>query len=211
MNIVISELSKSYGDNIVLDRYSAVIPENRMTFIMGPSGCGKTTLINILMGLIHYDNGTVTGVPSHKSAVFQEDRLCENFNAVSNVRLVCDNRIKNEEIISHLEKIGLKDNLSKPVIELSGGMRRRVAVVRAILAKSDIIFMDEPFKGLDDKTKAETMQYVVDNTKNKTVIIVTHDTDEANFLGGEIITMGYLDSISYNNCNPSIDGWDAML
>ncbi|NLE26293.1 MAG: ABC transporter ATP-binding protein, partial [Clostridiaceae bacterium] len=178
MDIVISELSKSYGDNIVLDRYSAVIPENRITFIMGPSGCGKTTLINILMGLIHKDNGTVTGVPSNKSAVFQEDRLCENFNAVSNVRLVCDNRIKNEEIILHLEKIGLKDNLGKPVIELSGGMRRRVAVVRAILAKSDIIFMDEPFKGLDDKTKAESMQYVVDNTKNKTVIIVTHDIDE---------------------------------
>ena len=206
MDIVISELSKSYGDNMVLDRYSAVIPENRVTFIMGPSGCGKTTLINILMGLIHKDNGTITGVPSHKSAVFQEDRLCENFNAVSNVRLVCDKRIKNEEIILHLEKIGLKDNLGKPVIELSGGMRRRVAVVRAILAQSDIIFMDEPFKGLDDKTKAETMQYVVDNTKNKTVIIVTHDIDETNFLGGEIITMGHFDSISYNKYDPSIDG-----
>lgn len=60
--------------------------------------------------------------------------------------------------------------------------------------------------GLDDKTKAKTMQYVVDNTKNKTVIIVTHDIDEADSLGGEIITMGHLDSVSHNNYNTSIDG-----
>lgn len=206
MDIIITELSKSYGKNIVLDGFSAFIPENKMTFIMGPSGCGKTTLINILMGLISEDNGTIIGVPSRKSAVFQEDRLCESFNAVSNVRLVCEKKIKDEEIILHLERIGLKDDLLKPVIELSGGMRRRVAVVRAILAKSDIIFMDEPFKGLDDKTKAKTMQYVVDNTKNKTVIIVTHDIDEADSLGGEIITMGHLDSVSHNNYNTSIDG-----
>ncbi len=206
MDIVISELSKSYGENIVLDGFSAVISENKMTFIMGPSGCGKTTLINILMGLVSEDKGTITGVPTHKSVVFQEDRLCESFNAVSNVRLVCDKKIKDEEIYTHLDQIGLKDDLAKPVIELSGGMRRRVAVVRAILAKSDIIFMDEPFKGLDDKTKVKTMQYVVDNTKNKTVIIVTHDIDEADYLGGEIITMGHLYSISHNNYNPSIDG-----
>lgn len=206
MDIVISELSKSYGDNIVLDEFSAVIPENKMTFIMGPSGCGKTTLISILMGLADMDSGTITGVPLLKSAVFQEDRLCESFNAVSNVRLACEKRTKNKEIISHLEKIGLKDNLYKPVIELSGGMRRRVAVVRAIMARSDIIFMDEPFKGLDDKTKAKTMQYVAENTKNKTVIIVTHDIDEANCLGGKIIAMKNLGSVSYNNNNSSIDG-----
>jgi NitT/TauT family transport system ATP-binding protein len=199
MDIVISDLSKSYGEKIVLDGFSAVVPENKMTFIMGPSGCGKTTLINILMGLVNKDNGTITGVPLRKSAVFQEDRLCESFNAVSNVRLVCDNKIKNQEIIFNLEKIGLEGNILKPVIELSGGMRRRVAVVRAIMARSDIIFMDEPFKGLDDKTKAETMQYVAENTKNKTVIIVTHDIDEAKSLGRKIISMGSLDSIPYNN------------
>ncbi|MGI6123050.1 MAG: ATP-binding cassette domain-containing protein [Acetivibrionales bacterium] len=194
MSIVISELSKSFGENIVLNKFSANIPENKTTFIMGPSGCGKTTLINILMGLMREDSGAVTGLPTNKSAVFQEDRLCESFNAVSNVRLVCEKKIKDEEIYSHLAEIGLRDDLAKPVIELSGGMRRRVAVVRAILAKSDIIFMDEPFKGLDDNTKEKTMQYVADNTKNKTVIIVTHDIDEAKAIGGEIITMGLRES-----------------
>ncbi|MGI6085111.1 MAG: ATP-binding cassette domain-containing protein [Acetivibrionales bacterium] len=202
MSIEISGLSKSFDQNIVLNGFSARIPKNKTTFIMGPSGCGKTTLINILMGLIDADGGTVTGVPKYKSAVFQEDRLCESFNAVSNVRLVCERKIKDEEIRSHLEKIGLKDNLRKPVIELSGGMRRRVAIVRAVLAKSDIIFMDEPFKGLDDETKEKTMEYTADNTKNKTVIIVTHDIEEAKYFGGEIITMG---AAGYNY-NQSIDG-----
>ncbi|NLX63284.1 MAG: ABC transporter ATP-binding protein [Clostridiaceae bacterium] len=196
MDIVISGLSKRYGEKTVLKNFNAIIPEKKMTFIMGPSGCGKTTLINILMGLVEKDGGTITGVPLLKSAVFQEDRLCESFNAVSNVRLVCENKVKNKEIISHLERIGLEDNIFKPVIELSGGMRRRVAIVRAVLAKSDIIFMDEPFKGLDDKTKEKTMQYVVDNTRDKTVVIVTHDIDEANILGGKIINMEHLKTIS---------------
>jgi len=189
MDIVISGLSKRYGEKTVLKNFNAIIPEKKMTFIMGPSGCGKTTLINILMGLVEKDGGTITGVPLLKSAVFQEDRLIESFNAVSNVRLVCESRVKNKDIILHLEKIGLENNTSKPVIELSGGMKRRVAIVRAVLARSDIIFMDEPFKGLDDKTKERTMQYVADYTKNKTVIIVTHDKDEADFLGGDIIPM----------------------
>lgn len=205
MDIVISDLSKSYGEKIVLEGFSAIIPEKKMTFIMGPSGCGKTTLINILMGLVDKDNGTITGVPARKSAVFQEDRLCESFNAVSNVRLVCDNKVKNQEIILNLEKIGLNDHMLKPVIELSGGMRRRVALVRAIMAGSDIIFMDEPFKGLDEKTKEKTMQYVADNIGNKTVLIVTHDIDEANFLGGKIIEMEHSGSVTYYNYNSSID------
>lgn len=196
MDIVISGLTKRYGEKTVLENFNAVIPEKKMTFIMGPSGCGKTTLINILMGLIEKDGGTITGVPSLKSTVFQEDRLCESFNAISNVRLVCENKVKNQDIISHLERIGLENNILKPVIELSGGMRRRVAVVRAVLAKSDIIFMDEPFKGLDEKTKEKTMQYVVDNTKGKTVVIVTHDIDEANTLGGKIIYMNHFKSVS---------------
>ena len=93
----------------------------------------------------------------------------------------------------------------KPVIELSGGMRRRVALVRAIMAGSDIIFMDEPFKGLDEKTKEKTMQYVADNIGNKTVLIVTHDIDEANFLGGKIIEMEHSGSVTYYNYNSSID------
>jgi len=177
MVIVISGVTKKYGDNVVFHNFSVRIEKNRTTFITGPSGCGKTTLISMLMGITAPDSGTITGVPALKSAVFQEDRLCENFNAVSNVRLVCDKRIKNSTIIEHLERVGLKDILSKPVSEFSGGMKRRVAIVRAVLAKSEILFLDEPFKGLDNENKKLVMDYIEENTKGKTVIIVTHDTD----------------------------------
>ncbi|HHY64991.1 MAG TPA: ABC transporter ATP-binding protein [Clostridiaceae bacterium] len=177
MDIVISGVTKKYGDNVVFHNFSVRIEKNRTTFITGPSGCGKTTLISMLMGITAPDSGTITGVPALKSAVFQEDRLCENFNAVSNVRLVCDKRIKNSTIIEHLERVGLKDILSKPVSEFSGGMKRRVAIVRAVLAKSEILFLDEPFKGLDNENKKLVMDYIEENTKGKTVIIVTHDTD----------------------------------
>lgn len=187
MDILISELTKSYGNNLVLNKFNAVIKKKSRTFIMGPSGCGKTTLINILMGIIDYDSGIVKGVPEQISAVFQEDRLCESFNAVSNIRLVCSKKIKNSEIISHLEKIGLKADINKPVIELSGGMRRRVAVVRAVLADSELIILDEPFKGLDVEIKKSVMSYLLDNTKDKTTIIVTHDIEDVHALGGSVL------------------------
>lgn len=189
MDIIISKLTKSFGQNKAIDKFDAVIKQGERTFIMGPSGCGKTTLINIMMGLTPYDSGTIKGIPELKSVVFQEDRVCESFNAVLNVRLVCNKEMKNEEIISHLERIGLKDHISKPVIELSGGMRRRVAIVRAILAKSEILFLDEPFKGLDSKTKQNVMQYLKENTENKTTVIVTHDIEDVKKLGGDVINM----------------------
>lgn len=189
MDIVISELTKKFADNTVIDRFSAVIKENQRTFIMGPSGCGKTTLINILLGLVPFDSGVIKGVPERKSVVFQEDRLCESFNSISNVRLVLNRKVDDSVIISHLEQIGLKDDLFKPVIELSGGMRRRVAIVRAILAESEILFLDEPFKGLDTETKKNVMSYLLENTRNKTTIIVTHDIEDVNALSGNVIAM----------------------
>lgn len=194
MDIIVSELSKSFGANLVLDRFSTVFQKHMLTSIMGSSGCGKTTLLNILMGLISPDSGTVSGVPRFKSAVFQEDRLCESFNAISNVRLVCDKSVNNDQIISHFESIGLKNCFTQPVRELSGGMKRRVAIVRAILAKSDILFLDEPFKGLDDETKKLTMEYVKENIMGRTTIMVTHSIEEARALSGQLLTMKGKDS-----------------
>lgn len=198
MDMVVSDLTKSFGANRVLDKFNATFPEHKTTCIMGPSGCGKTTLLNILMGLMCPDSGTVRGVPQLKSAVFQEDRLCESFNAVANVRLVCDKNVDNSQMIKHLEGIGLKDSLKQPVSELSGGMKRRVAIVRAILAESDILFLDEPFKGLDEETKRATMQYVRDNTKGRTVILVTHNIDEARAFDAYLVTMKGKDNSNDN-------------
>lgn len=189
MNIVVSNLTKSFGENLVLDRFSATFPKHEATCIMGPSGTGKTTLLNILMGLWTPDSGTLSGVPYLKSAVFQEDRLCESFNAVSNVRLVCDKKVSKDQIISHLTSIGLKDSSGKPVSEYSGGMKRRVAIVRAMITHSDILFLDEPFKGLDDETKEKTMQYVKNNINGRTVIMITHNIEEVRAFNGHLITL----------------------
>lgn len=189
MDIIVGRVSKCFGDNRVLDNFSAVIREKQTTCIMGPSGCGKTTLMYILMGLMAPDSGTVEGVPEEKSAVFQEDRLCEAFSAVTNVRMVCDKNTDERTIQEHLSEIGLEDSLFLPVSKLSGGMRRRVALVRAVLAPGDSLFLDEPFKGLDDKLKESVISYVKTRAKNKTIILVTHDEDEALAMGGNMIRM----------------------
>lgn len=193
MDICINNISKSFGDKVVIRNFSTTLYEHQYNCIMGPSGCGKTTLLNILMGLLKPDSGTVTGVPNKKSAVFQEDRLCESFNAISNIRMVCPKKPDTATIREHLASIGLKeDSIYQPVSKLSGGMRRRVAIVRAMLAESGIIFLDEPFKGLDSETKKTVMQYVKDNSRGRTVIMVTHDEAEVAELNGNLITMELL-------------------
>ncbi len=184
MTIVISHLVKSYNGKVVLKDYSAVIDTNQITCILGPSGCGKTTLLHLMMGLIRPDSGSLSGIPEKKSAVFQEDRLCEPFSAIANIRLTAPKSCPERTMEEHLSRVGLQGSMNVPVRELSGGMRRRVAIVRAVLATSDILFMDEPFKGLDAETKQTVIRYVKEQTAGKTVILVTHDPDEVEAVGG---------------------------
>ncbi|SHN87875.1 NitT/TauT family transport system ATP-binding protein [Desulfitobacterium chlororespirans DSM 11544] len=182
MDIILDRLCKSYGENQVLSNFSALIPRGRTTCIMAPSGRGKTTLLRILMGLEGSDSGAVSGLAGlRRSAVFQEDRLCENLSPVANIRLVCPHWEK-KEIVAAMESVGLKGCASQPVRELSGGMRRRVSILRALLADYDILFLDEPFKGLDADTKALVMEDARRRSEGKTVLLVTHDPTEAEAL-----------------------------
>ena len=100
----------------------------------GPSGLGKTTLLRCVAGLETPDAGAVTGVPRRLGYVFQEDRLCDNFSAVANIRLVTGRTLPEKAILQHLEELGLSDSVRLPVSQLSGGMRRRVAIARACAA-----------------------------------------------------------------------------
>lgn len=188
MSIQLKEISKRFDSILVFDRFNIEFNENRVTCIMGPSGSGKTTLINIMLGLLKPDSGKIVGIDGKKKvAVFQEDRLCESLNAVKNVLLVCDKKVQQAYIEQEFYEVGLMDYENKPAAELSGGMKRRVAIVRALLPESDIIFMDEPFKGLDEGLKSRVIQYVKHKTIGKTVIIVTHDKEEAEALSAECI------------------------
>ncbi|NLL75791.1 MAG: ABC transporter ATP-binding protein [Clostridiales bacterium] len=190
MDIIVRNLSKKYGEKKVFHNFSAIIKEGGVTSIMAPSGAGKTTFLRILAGLEKADEGSIEGMEGKNiGMVFQEDRLCENLNSVSNISFVCSNAITRQQILEELHKVGLAGSELQPVRELSGGMRRRTALVRALLSVYDILILDEPFKGLDESNKIEIMNYTLKKSMGKTVILVTHDENEVKFMGGEIIYM----------------------
>lgn len=186
MALKAENISKSFGDTKVIDSFTHEFADNKVTAIMGPSGCGKTTLLSVLMGIIPPDSGTVTGNRVKLGAVFQEDRLCENLTVQSNLRLVLKGR---PDLINELDAVGLGGCANKPVRELSGGMKRRTALLRALVYEPDILFLDEPFKGLDSETKRTVMEYCKEKTAGRTVILVTHDKEEAEFFGGDTIVL----------------------
>lgn len=181
--IKIDELNKSFGDTAVFKEFSAEFEDGSVTCIMGSSGIGKTTLLRILMGLEYYDDGRITGIENKTmAAVFQEDRLCENLTVSANIRMTGgkdEKGISEQEVVKYLEIIGMKDMAGKQVSELSGGMKRRVAILRAVLADRDIVFFDEPLKGLDQETEKKVMETIVPLLSGKTVLWVTHREDEA--------------------------------
>ena len=188
--ITASCLYKSYGNKKVLKNFSLSIETGEHLCIMGPSGCGKTTLLRMIMGLEKPDSGTISGVPEKISAVFAEDRLCEHLSGSKNLSLVLPGRADPAMIQEELKKVGLTESENAPVSSYSTGMKRRVAIVRGCLAESDLILMDEPFKGLDEERKEQVIQYVQKKTAGKTLIVVTHDPQEADALGGRVVLMG---------------------
>ncbi|HPO04421.1 MAG TPA: ATP-binding cassette domain-containing protein [Bacillota bacterium] len=187
--ITVKNLTKHFDDKKVLDDFNVVLKEGRITTIMGTSGCGKTTFAMILLGLLQPDSGIIEGLEGKRiSAVFQEDRLIEHLSAVANIKMVIDGEPDLEEIRKQLSVVELEGELiRKPVSQLSGGQKRRVAIVRAMMAKSDFICLDEPFKGLDTETKQKVMEYVKKSVEGKTVLLITHDIDERRFFEGDYI------------------------
>jgi len=186
--IKLINVSKSFGDKAVFTDYSLELDLGKAYCIMGESGCGKTTLLNLIMGLTKPNKGEIS-VPNAKiSAVFQEDRLCEDFSAVSNVVAVTGKSMKNE-IIELLKELGLEGSEYLPVSQLSGGMRRRVAIARALLAEFDILILDEPFKGLDDCTREKTADVILSRLQNKTLLVATHDIRDEELLNARVIKL----------------------
>ncbi|MFA7659748.1 MAG: ATP-binding cassette domain-containing protein, partial [Anaerovoracaceae bacterium] len=185
--VEIKNLVKKFDDKRVIDDLSVVLKEGRITTVMGTSGCGKTTLAMMLLGLLHPDGGTIKGLEGKRlSAVFQEDRLVENLSAVANIKMVLDEEVDLEVILRQLAEVELGGELiRKPTGQLSGGQKRRVAIVRAMMANSDFICLDEPFKGLDVETKEKVMAYVKRKIEGKTVLFITHDIDEQRYFGGD--------------------------
>ncbi|MBR5521160.1 MAG: ABC transporter ATP-binding protein [Oscillospiraceae bacterium] len=188
MRIDIKNLYKSYGDTPVLENFSLSVDSEKPVCFMGMSGRGKTTLFSIIMGLMKADKGSVTGTEGKRfSAVFQEDRLCDELSALMNLAIVTETPDK-DKISELLLSMGLdEDEIRRPVTELSGGQKRRVAIMRAMVSDSDIVMMDEPFKGLDDATREQVIHRVKDNLKGRMLMVITHDESDAEMLGAEIV------------------------
>lgn len=187
--IILKDISLSFEDKTVFDSFSAEISEN--TAIMGASGSGKTTLIKIITGLANNYGGSVTFLekPSF-SAVFQEDRLFDDYSAVANVLAVAPKNLPKSEAENKARKLLnalliSENEMKKPVRFFSGGMKRRVAIARALFFESDILLLDEPYKGLDEETKARAAEVIRTFAENRLIVLVTHDKSEAEMTGIE--------------------------
>ena len=155
---------------------------------MGESGCGKTTLLRIIAGLEDF-SGSISQVPSGGiSMVFQEDRLFGALSALENCALVSDK--SGGDIRKMLISTGLsEDDITRPAEVLSGGMKRRTAIVRAMCRSCGILLMDEPFRGIDSENRIKTAEMISSNISGKTVIAVTHDITDTELIGGNVLHM----------------------
>ena len=181
--ITLKNITKSYGENVVLDNFSLVLSSNQPIAIMGKSGIGKTTLFRIILGLEKVDKGIIQKEKQLElcSVVFQENRLLEQLTVENNLKIVCKTKKQREEIKELLYYVGLKGCEKQRVSTLSGGMKRRVAIARALLFEAPVFLLDEPFQGLDSKTKQQVMQLVKQKMQGKIVLLITHEKEEAFF------------------------------
>ena len=184
--MIINNLSKSFGDKIIFDNLSLEINDGQITYIMGESGCGKTTLLRILAGLDTSYEGNITPL-NNVTYVFQEPRLFPTLNIKKNIEIVNDNpQVSLQKVLEIVELSG--EELSLPNT-LSGGMKMRASLARALYHNKDVFLMDEPFSALDEDMKNRIIPKIFEYLKGKTIIIVSHDLNEAQKYSNNIINL----------------------
>ena len=177
------EIEKTVFDGLNLESNSRII------CLMGPSGCGKTTLLHILAGLLKPCGGMVSDFPANVSIMFQEDRLLPWLNAYENVALVRSGnpawKEQEDNAAQLLKKLDIDPAMD--IGSMSGGMKRRVALARALAFESEALLLDEPFKGMDE----DLMQRAADliRSQDKITVVSTHSEAEARALGAEIVRL----------------------
>ena len=182
--IKLTDISVNFDKKSVIDNLNFTFEKGTKYAILGESGCGKTTILNVIASLIKPRHGTVEKDKDLKvSYVFQEPRLFEWQTVSENVTMVIDKPKYEADKIARdlLSKLGLADSLSLYPNELSGGMKQRVSIARALAFEPDILLLDEPFRALDNETKDKVADYVFNAMNNKTVIMVTHDESDIKY------------------------------
>ena len=188
--IELKNVSFSYGDRPILDNFSLTVKDGQCVCLKGPSGCGKTTVLRLVLGLLTPDSGTVSGAEK-PSVVFQEDRLLNGFSLKTNILLPPLTESQRIKAIGLLKEAGLSDSLGKKARALSGGMKRRAAIVRAVAFQGDILILDEPFNGIDPENKLKMAEMIRREflDKGKPVLMVSHIDSDAEFLNAEIFNL----------------------
>ena len=174
MELRVEDLRKSYGGTAVLQSVSFTA-EIGLTRVTGSSGIGKTTLLRILLGLESPDGGATNAGRFRWAAVFQEDRLLEHLDAAGNLRFVLGAVYDEQEATRLLEELGLGDVGEKKARDYSGGMKRRLALARALLAPCDALALDEPFTGLDAGNREAALACILRAAKEKIVLLAAHE------------------------------------
>ena len=187
--LTIEHLTKQFGEKTLFrDRCLTV---DGPAVLWAPSGWGKTTLLRILMGLDTPTAGRVRGV-GRAAAVFQEDRLCPQLTALQNVTLVLPGSEKQykEQIGTDFQQFGMDAAaLALPAARLSGGQKRRTALLRALWAPSDTLLLDEPFTGMDPDTLAAAAALLRTRCGTEPVLLATHDREAIRLLGWPVIEL----------------------
>ena len=182
-------LTKRFGEKTLFENLTLTVEGPAV--LWAPSGWGKTTLLRILMGLEVPTSGSVEGV-GRVGAVFQEDRLCPQLTAVQNVELVLENTKLDykQQIVRDLQRLGLDEAaLDLPVRKLSGGQKRRAALLRAVWAESDTLLLDEPFTGMDPETMKKAASLLKERCQRKPVLLATHDREAIGELGWPVLRL----------------------
>ena len=190
-------------DVSVLENINLEIQESELTVILGESGCGKTTLLNILAGFQHVNSGSVkideeilVGSDARRAVVFQENALLPWLNVEDNVGFSLKLKgLKSAEIHNQvalvLETVGLSHVAQSQIWELSGGMKQRVGIARALISDAPFILLDEPFAALDAFTRENMQEFVLNLwiQEKKGFFLITHDIEEALLLSNQLVLM----------------------
>jgi NitT/TauT family transport system ATP-binding protein len=218
--VEVNQVGKIYDGGVeALTNVSVVLPHGRLSTLLGPSGCGKTTLLKIIAGLIRPSRGEVwvngkkvDGPGPERAFVFQDFALLPWANVLRNVAFGLELRgLPKEErhqiARKHIAEVGLKTFESSYPHQLSGGMRQRVGLARALAIDADIILMDEPFSSVDEQTRRKFQEELLDllRNKKKTVIFVTHSIEEAAYLSDQIVLLSTRPGTISKIIQPSID------
>ena len=198
--LTINNLSKNYytkeKEILAIDNISLNIEENSITAIVGPSGCGKSTLLNIIGKLDKQTKGTISYNKNKIGYMFQTDCLFPWLTILDNclIGLKIQHKLTKENI-DYVKKLltdyGLKEFINSYPKNLSGGMKQRVALIRTLATKPDILLLDEPFSALDYQTRLSVSDdvYRIIKKENKTTIIITHDIAEAISMAEKVIIL----------------------